>query len=72
MKHFQQATRPCTADLFCCAAPGLLMQAGVAVGMKLTGISDPVRRDEVWQLQVSRTAAGAPGLRGITHPAAVA
>eukprot|EP00775_Hariotina_reticulata_P013100 gene13099-13228_t len=26
-------------------------QAGVKVGMKLSGISDPVRRDEVWQLQ---------------------
>lgn len=30
-------------------------QAGVQRGMKLTGISDPVRRNEVWQLQV-RTA----------------
>lgn len=34
-------------------------QAGVQRGMKLTAISDPVRRSEVWQLQVGKYAAGA-------------
>lgn len=33
-------------------------QAGVQRGMKLTAISDPVRRNEVWQLQVGQQAAG--------------
>jgi hypothetical protein len=29
------------------------LQAGVRRGMKLTGISDPVREYEVWDLQVT-------------------
>lgn len=40
-----------------------MLQAGVTRGMKLTAISDPIRRDEVWELQVGgnsdvHTAAG--------------
>lgn len=30
-------------------------QAGIQRGMKLTAISDPVRRSEVWELQVCCT-----------------
>lgn len=30
------------------------LQAGVRRGMKLTAISDPIRREEVWELQVSQ------------------
>lgn len=29
-------------------------EAGIQRGLRLTGISDPVRRDEVWKLQVRR------------------
>lgn len=37
--------------------------AGVQPGMKLTAISDPVRRNEVWQLQ----ARAKSGRTGMTH-----
>jgi hypothetical protein len=33
--------------------------------MKLTAISDPVRRSEVWQLQVGQTAAAAAAAAGV-------
>lgn len=32
-------------------------QSGIQRGMKLTAISDPVRRDDVWELQVKLCAA---------------
>lgn len=37
-------------------------QAGVQRGMKLTGISDPVRRNEVWQLQVRTAVLSSSGV----------